>query len=137
MDANGQRERLMHEVAADRLTRMTLVGWRSNDELLVSDLGDGPLARGGGNPTTLMVLNLTTNELRPAGTSQPDPPARVFDKAPVLKNPPRGVDFAWKTARKSPDGSFVVVEGSALQVTWQRIENITYDAVVKHTAGKK
>jgi hypothetical protein len=84
-----------------------------------------------------MVLNLTTNELRPAGTSQPDPPAKVFDKAPVLKNPPRLVDFAWKTARKSPDGSFVVVEGSALQVTWQRIENITYDAVVKHTAGKK
>ena len=136
MDANGQRERLVHQVAPDRLTRMTLVGWRSNDELLISDLGAAPLARGG-SARTLMVLNLTTNELRAAGTPPPDRRGRVFDKAPVLESPPAGVEFDWSTANKSPDGFFVVLEGSTAQVKWQRIENITYDAVVKLTSGKK
>ena len=257
MDANGQRERLVHEVPADRLSRMRLLGWRSSTELLIADTGNAPLPNpgGGGAPRTLMVLSLPGGEMKalgipPLGTGgmwfvpgaaaivytsgpgkqryrsletgterdipmpedwedflvspngqliaygfadwnvaagkpmpgslrlrnldgtndrsladfadskggrviplawspngqyvlyqDPNSMPRIIkldtkESWPLAKAAPTGFEFDYPFAHWSTDGSFVVIEASSSIVRRERLENVTYDAVVKLT-GKK
>ena len=261
MEANGSRERVIHEVPADKLTRMQLIGWWSNDELLVADRSNLPVSgRGVPLPRTLMVVNVTTGQMRPTSLPPLGPGGKIFapgndglvyglgdnvyryrslqtgaerpiaipdgwedfvlsrdgqlvafgiveprsaesrsagkpipgtlrvrnadgtndrilaasadtkggnliplawspsgkfllyqdpdlnplvmnvdtkESWPLLKNPPRDVIFDWPAASWSPDGSFIVIEGSTTIINWQRVEDITYETVTKLTGARK
>jgi Tol biopolymer transport system component len=59
---------------------------------------------------------------------------------PLVKGAPAGVVFDTDdgtTARWSPDGSYVVVDGHGDRTSWRAFEGVTYDAVTKILAGKK
>ena len=248
MDANGQQERLVYEVPANRLGRMILLGWRSNNELLIGDQGAAPLsgARGAAvQPRQLTVLNVATKEISPLGPqlgrgmpslvsgdssvayamfeslnyrSLADGTDRQFampkdwdeyivspngrfmaysvinygaqgkaipgelrlrnldgtndrglktfadskgDLAPIawssnarflmyqdpdlvlqimdvdtreswpFAKPPAGAKFDWPSAHWSPDGSFVVLDGSMGGIRWNRVEGLTPEGIVK------
>ena len=255
MEANGQRERLLFEIQPNRLSRMTLLGWRSNDELLVSDQGNAQTTAVGPAPRQLLVLNLTTKQMTPlaipplgrgdlryvpgdnavifnaangmqryrsvpAGTERDlvmpkvwdefivsndgrlmaysqidrsvpngkpmpaqlrvrnvdgsndrvvatfaDSKDRMFPLAwspngkyilfqdpgllpsvvnvetgtswPLVTAPPSGVLFDFPAVSWSADGSFIVMEGTAAQFRWNRIEDITLDSVLKLMGGRK
>jgi Tol biopolymer transport system component len=66
MDANGARERVIKEVPPDMLARMSILGWLSDSELLLSDvrLGTGTAVSA---PKQLMRLNVATGDMREAG----------------------------------------------------------------------
>ena len=66
MDANGAHERVIKEVPPDMLSRMEMIGWLSNSELLISDakLGTGRLREA---PKHLMQVNVMTGDIREAG----------------------------------------------------------------------
>ena len=68
MDANGARERIVHDVAIDRLRGMRILGWTSATTLVYEDPGpSGRPVRAPNVTATLVTLDVSSSQTREIG----------------------------------------------------------------------